>query len=178
MSERHTLSLSGLITENKGRVAAIALLIIVSSSLSSYPIKLIEVIVDTAVDPQISEKIQKILSYGAIYISFFLAASGCRFLLNYLSRTTEAKTGHLLRLRLFDRIMHLPQFFFSQRSTGDIAADLLKDSEITTSATREEIRRVTEWACLNPVLQRCSEGLSTYVGENGLGFSLNCVMQH
>lgn len=127
------LSFGALILQTGWGGAGLVMLVFVVSISGTYPIKLIEQIVDSAVNANSRSDILPILTGGALYILTFVIWSGAQYLLNTMYRRIEAEAGHRLRSRLFSHVLHLRPEFFSAYQTGDVTADVLKDSEITTS---------------------------------------------
>lgn len=132
MSAR-TISLGGLIRRTGWKGIWIAVLIVAVSVAGTYPIKLIERIVDLAVASADRVDLAPFLFYGGLYVGVFVFWSSARYLLNTTHRQVEASVGHDLRVRIFAHTLRLRPEFFADHQTGDVAADVLKDSEITTS---------------------------------------------
>ena len=143
MSDR-TISLRRLISQTGWNGVWIAALIVVVSVSGTYPIKLIEKIVNLAVDSTNGANLTPFLVYGALYVGVFVVWSGARYLLNTTHRRVEATVGHDLRLQVFAHTLRLRPEFFAEHQTGDVAADVLKDSEITTSQFLEPVLYVAQ----------------------------------
>ena len=122
------LSFGALILQTGWGGAGLVMLVFVVSISGTYPIKLIEQIVDSAVNANSRSDILPILTGGALYILTFVIWSGAQYLLNTIYRRIEAEAGHRLRSRLFSHVLHLRPEFFSAYQTGDVTADVLKDS--------------------------------------------------
>ncbi len=126
------LRIGALIRDTGATGVWLAVLIVVASLAGTYPIKIIQRIVDTAAQGATEDQVRQILLYGALYILVFVAWSGAEYLLNTTYRTTEARTGHKVRTQIFRHALNLRPEFFARNRTGDVAADILKDSEVTT----------------------------------------------
>ncbi len=146
------VTLFSLIGENRRLLIAIIPLIIGMSFFSTYPIKLIQQVVDIAVTQTIPlpDKVKGILIYGALYLGTFILCSLSGFFLNYLRRKAETDTGHRLRCRLFQHLMYTSREYFVRKKAGDLAADLLKDSEITTGTFLKPITYIS-----NSIMKFC-----------------------
>lgn len=138
------IGLRGLIRQTGWRGVWIAALIVVVSVAGTFPIKLIERIVDHAVASTNGADLAPFFIYGALYIGVFVLWSGARFLLNTTHRHVEAAVGHELRLNVFSHALRLRPEFFADHQTGDVAADVLKDSEITTRHFLEPVLYIAQ----------------------------------
>ncbi len=138
------LTLRGMIAGTGWRGIWLPLLILLASFSGTYPIKLIERIVDFAVKPDAESNLRAILSYGALYVGVFVVWCGSRYLLNVAYGRVEAQSGHRLRSRIFSHVLSLRPEFFSEHRIGDVAADILKDTEITIAQFLKPVVYVTQ----------------------------------
>ncbi len=127
----HKITILHILGSHKKGVVGIILLIVLSAILGALPMKLIERIVNFAVDEQI-KNFQPILQSSLLYIALFVGWSYSRYLLSMTSSRIEQASGHSIRLMLTEHILHTKPKFFQQHKQSDLASAIMKDSEFVS----------------------------------------------
>ena len=130
----HRLRLQSLIMNNGWKLMPLVLLVIVVGIGETYPMKLIQRIVDIAVRQGATAKTAPIIELGAVYIGVFVLASVARYALNIFYRRLQAQQGHQLRSRIWEHALNLRPLPLSGASANDVVMNALKDSEIATTS--------------------------------------------
>lgn len=117
-------------------VIALIICILLCSFFTTYPIKLIEYLIDACFN---KDNLSQILLLGGIYFLFQLLQVTSSGLVSFLTAKLETKIGHNIRTDLFEKIERLPLAFFDQNSTSDLMYRLIQDSSITVMGVLKPI---------------------------------------
>lgn len=117
-------------------VIALIICILLCSFFTTYPIKLIEYLINACFN---KDNLSQILLLGGIYFLFQLLQVTSSGLVSFLTAKLETKIGHNIRTDLFEKIERLPLAFFDQNSTSDLMYRLIQDSSITVMGVLKPI---------------------------------------
>lgn len=132
------LTLFKLIKRNYKYALLIMLLTIVVAFLSTYPINLIQDIVDTinlaygdikeGLDA--SKYITPLVSGVIIYVLFQMGQNILSHVNNYVSHYAREKIAHQVRVDIYKHLDSLPQDFFDSNDSSELLNKLIQDSNI------------------------------------------------
>lgn len=116
------------------------LTILINGFLSTYPIKLIQRLIDSSASGKV---ITSVLFWGSIYFLtqvLWLLSGG---FVSWISTQLEIKIGHQIRCDLFKKIEHLPLTYFDNNTSGDMLIRLVQDSSVTVDGILKPITFIT-----------------------------------
>lgn len=116
------------VTLHKRKVIVLVLLLILNSFLGTFPLKIIEKLIDTVEE---NFTITCVLVLGGIYFLTQVVWVILGGVVNRLTAKLETGIGHNIRMELYEKILHLPLGYFEKNNSGDIMLRLIQDSEIT-----------------------------------------------
>lgn len=114
----------------KGYTIMICILIILSSILSIYPVKLIGKIIDIVSGDLVGGK-KGVILITLLYFSMHALSGVINGILVYYTKKVENIMGHNIRCSIFNHLCKLNQSFFEERSSGEVLTRLIDDSNIT-----------------------------------------------
>lgn len=117
-------------------VIALIICILLCSFFTTYPIKLIEYLINACFN---KDNLSQILLLGGIYFLFQLLQVASSGLVSFLTAKLETKIGHNIRTDLYKKIERLPLAFFDKNSTSDLMYRLIQDSSITVMGVLKPI---------------------------------------
>ena len=132
------LTIFKLIKRNYKYALLIMLFTIVVAFLSTYPINLIQDIVDTITyaynDYQdgldVSKYLFPLISGVVIYLCFQIGQTVLANLNNYITHVAREKIAHQVRVDIYKHLDALPQDFFDSNDSSELLNKLIQDSNI------------------------------------------------
>lgn len=128
------------ITLHKRKVIVLVLLLILNSFFGTFPLKIIEKLIDTVEE---NFTITCVLALGGIYFFTQVVWVILGGVVNRLTAKLETGIGHNIRMELYEKILHLPLGYFEKNNSGDIMLRLIQDSEITVEGVLTPIIFIT-----------------------------------
>lgn len=116
------------VTLHKRKVIVLVLLLILNSFFGTFPLKIIEKLIDTVEE---NFTITCVLALGGIYFLTQVVWVILGGAVNRLTAKLETGIGHNIRMELYEKILRLPLGYFEKNNSGDIMLRLIQDSEIT-----------------------------------------------
>ena len=116
------------VTLHKRKVIVLVLLLILNSFFGTFPLKIIEKLIDTVEE---NFTITCVLVLGGIYFLTQVVWVILGGAVNRLTAKLETGIGHNIRMELYEKILRLPLGYFEKNNSGDIMLRLIQDSEIT-----------------------------------------------
>lgn len=115
-------------TLHKSKVFILVLFLILNSLLGTFPLKIIEKLINTV---EKNFTLTYILSLGGIYFLLQVIWIIVGGVVSRLSAKLETSIGHNIRMELYEKILRLPVEYFEKNNSGDIMIRLIQDSEVT-----------------------------------------------
>ncbi|MFD3158765.1 ABC transporter ATP-binding protein (plasmid) [Haloimpatiens sp. FM7330] len=116
----------------------ISICLVITSFLSTYPIKYIEKIINTCTSVG-NNKMDLFIKFGVIYLILQILNVLFRAIFEYLSADLESSIGHKIRVMLFSRLEKVPFKFYEKNNTSDLIMRLVQDSNITVDGILQPI---------------------------------------
>lgn len=127
----------------KGYTIVICILIILSSILSIYPVKLIGKIIDI-VSGNLGGGKKAVILVTLLYFSMHALSGATSGILGYYTKKVENGMGHNIRCSIFNHLCKLNQSFFEDRSSGEVLTRLIDDSNITIEGFLQPITLIVK----------------------------------
>lgn len=127
----------------KGYTVMICGLIILSSILSIYPVKLIGKIIDI-VSGNLGGGKRAVILVTLIYFSMHALSGAISSILGYYTKKVENLMGHNISCSIFNHLCKLNQSFFEDRSSGEVLTRLIDDSDITIEGFLQPITLIVK----------------------------------
>lgn len=111
-------------------ISFLVICILLSSFFSTYPIKVIEDLIDACVEQR---GIKIILIIGIIYLILELMQAFFNMLTAWFSTKLEVNIGHNIRLNLFGKLERLPMSFFATTDSSELMFRIMQDVTVSAS---------------------------------------------
>lgn len=99
------------VTLHKRKVIVLVLLLILNSFFGTFPLKIIEKLIDTVEE---NFTITCVLALGGIYFFTQVVWVILGGVVNRLTAKLETGIGHNIRMELYEKILHLPLGYFEK----------------------------------------------------------------
>ncbi len=131
-------------TSLKGTGVQIAVLIsciFLSSFFSTYPVKVVEDLINACVE---QKGIRVILLIGGAYLLFEILQAVFNMLTSLFSEKLEIQISHNMRTGIFGKLERLPMSFFATTDSSDLMFRMMQDASVSASGILQSIILLTQ----------------------------------
>lgn len=131
-------------TSLKGTGVQIAILIsciFLSSFFSTYPVKVVEDLINACVE---QKGIRVILLIGGAYLLFEILQAVFNMLTSLFSEKLEIQISHNMRTGIFGKLERLPMSFFATTDSSDLMFRMMQDASVSASGILQSIILLTQ----------------------------------